>query len=137
MDKDLMNREVKIGGKEGEITNILGCGYEVTFFNVNDGKTWINVKEIGKYLLPKSCDKNKEHPVWSILDKGKYVEEFYPQIEAMYDFIKGIVTTCGNTTKDGNTVPTMKVFFDMWNEFSSETFFILDNLVNIQKSSIH
>lgn len=89
MDKDLMNREVKIG--------------------------------------------NKEHPVWSILDKNKYVEEFYVQAETMYDFIKSIVTTCGNTTKDGSTVPTMKVFFDMWNEFSSETFFILDNLVNIQK----
>lgn len=73
---------------------------------------------------------NTEHPVWSILDKEKYVEEFYPQMEAMYDFIKGIVTTCGNTTKDGNTVPTMKVFFDMWNEYSSETFWILDGLVN-------
>lgn len=74
-----------------------------------------------------------EHPVWSILDRDKYVEEFYPQLEAMYDFIKGIVTTCGNTTKDGNTVPTMKVFFDMWNEFSSETFWILDRLVNTEE----
>lgn len=71
-----------------------------------------------------------EHPVWGILNKDKYVEEFYPQAEAMYAFIKGIVTTCGNTTKDGNTVPTMKVFFDMWNEFRNETFWILGALTH-------
>lgn len=71
-----------------------------------------------------------EHPVWSILNKDAYAEEFYPKAEEMYDFIKGIVTVCGNTTKDGNTVPTMKVFFDMWNEFSSETFCILGKLVD-------
>ena len=76
-----------------------------------------------------------EHPVWSILNKDKYVEEFYPQAEVMYDFIKGIVATCGNTTKDGNTVLAMKVFFDMWNEFSSETFWILDKLVNTEEQS--
>lgn len=28
---DLIGREVKIGDKEGEITNVLGIGYEVTF----------------------------------------------------------------------------------------------------------
>ena len=71
-----------------------------------------------------------EHPVWSILNKEKYVEEFYSQTESMYDFIKSIVSICGNTTKDGNTVPTMQIFFDMWNEYSSETFWILDSLVN-------
>ena len=74
-----------------------------------------------------------EHPVWCILDRDKYVDEFQPQAEEMYDFIKGIVDTCGNTTKDGNTVPTMKVFFDMWNEFSSETFWILAELVNTEE----
>lgn len=73
---------------------------------------------------------NKQHPVWRILDKSKYVEEFYPQAEAMYDFIKGIVDTCGKVTKDGNTQPAMKVFFEMWNDFSSETFCILRDLVD-------
>ena len=51
MDRNLMHREVKIGNKEGEITNILGCGYEVSFFNVNDGKDWIDAKEIDKHLV--------------------------------------------------------------------------------------
>ena len=74
-----------------------------------------------------------EHPVWSILDKSRYTEEFHPQAEEMYDFIKGIVATCGNITENGNTVPAMKVFFDMWNEFSGETFRILDSLVNTQE----
>lgn len=71
-----------------------------------------------------------EHPVWDILNKDKYIEEFYPKAEEMYDFIKSIVDICGNITKDGNTVPAMKQFFDMWNEYSSETFCILDSLVN-------
>lgn len=48
----------------------------------------------------------------------------------MYDFIKSIVTVCGNTTIDGNTVPTMQVFFNMRNEYSDETFWILSKLVN-------
>lgn len=70
------------------------------------------------------------HPVWKVLNKEKYVDEFIPQIEKMYDFIKSIVNTCGNTTVDGNTMPTMQVFFNMWNKYSSETFWILDSLVN-------
>lgn len=135
MDRNLINREVKIGEKEGEITNILGCGYEVTFFNTNDGKIWVDAKDIEGCLVPECCDKNNEHPVWKILNKDKYVEEFYQQAESMYDFIKGIITVSGNTTKDGNTVPVMKVFFDMWNEFSDETFWILSELVN-QKETI-
>lgn len=71
-----------------------------------------------------------KHPVWNILNKEKYVKEFIPKIEKMYDFIKSIVTVCGNTTIDGNTVPTMQVFFNMRNEYSDETFWILSKLVN-------
>lgn len=56
MDRNLINREVKIGEKEGEITNILGCGYEVTSFNVNDGKTWVDAKDIEECLVPKRCN---------------------------------------------------------------------------------
>ena len=29
---DLIGKEIKIGEMEGEITNILGVGYEITFF---------------------------------------------------------------------------------------------------------
>lgn len=51
MDKNLMHREVKIGDKEGEITNILGVGYEVSFYNVNENKTFVDAKDIEKYLV--------------------------------------------------------------------------------------
>lgn len=48
---NLINREVKIGDKEGEIINILGCALEVTFFNVNDGRTIIYPEDVDKYLV--------------------------------------------------------------------------------------
>lgn len=48
---DLINREVIIDGKEGEITNILGVMYEITFFNLNDGRTIVDIKDIDKYLV--------------------------------------------------------------------------------------
>ena len=48
---DLINREVKIDGREGEITRILGCALEVTFFNMNDGKTIIYPEDVEKYLV--------------------------------------------------------------------------------------
>ena len=72
---------------------------------------------------------NKEHPVWSILDKGRYIEEFYPEAEEMYDFIKSISNVAGNVTKDGNTVPAIEVFFNMLNEHFKETFAILISIV--------
>lgn len=72
---------------------------------------------------------NEQHPVWNILKKEKYVEEFYPEAEEMYDFIKSLCDTAGNVTKDGNTVPAMKIFFDMWNQCATETFFILSEIV--------
>lgn len=48
---DLINREVVVDGKEGEITNILGVMYEIIFFNINDGKTIIDIKDIENYLV--------------------------------------------------------------------------------------
>jgi len=48
---DLINREVIVDGKEGEITNILGVMYEITFFNLNDGKTIVDIKDIENYLV--------------------------------------------------------------------------------------
>ena len=48
---ELMHKEVKIDGKEGEITNILGVMYEITFFNVNEGRTIVDIKDIDKYLV--------------------------------------------------------------------------------------
>ena len=74
-----------------------------------------------------------EHPVWDILKKENYVDEFQPKAEEMYDFIKSLVDVTGNVTENGNTIPTMLKFFNMWNEYSSETFWILDNLVHENK----
>lgn len=36
---------------EGEITNVLGIGYEVTFFNVVDGRVFIDARDIYDYLV--------------------------------------------------------------------------------------
>lgn len=48
--RELIGREVIIDGKEGEITNILGIGYEVTFYDINLGKTFIDSRNIHAYL---------------------------------------------------------------------------------------
>ena len=50
--RDLFGRAVIVNGVEGEISNILGVQFfEVTFFNVNDGKTIIEIKDVDKYLV--------------------------------------------------------------------------------------
>lgn len=72
----------------------------------------------------------KEHPVWSILRKTRYVPEFYPEAEAIYDFIKSLCMKAGSITYKGVEVSQMKIFFNLWNDYSSETFHILDHLVN-------
>ena len=72
-----------------------------------------------------------EHPVWKILKKEKRddVEEFYPKAEEMYNFIQSLINITGNITENGETIPTMLKFFNMWNEYGSETFWILSELV--------
>lgn len=57
---DLINREVKIGDKEGEITNVFGCVLEVTFFNANDGKTIIYPEDVDEYLVDREDLKNEQ-----------------------------------------------------------------------------
>lgn len=42
MKRKLIGTEVNIDGKEGEITNVLGNGYEIVFFDTNLGKTYID-----------------------------------------------------------------------------------------------
>jgi hypothetical protein len=48
---ELIGREVKIGDKEGEITNVLGVGYEITFFDINLDRTFIDSRDIYDYLI--------------------------------------------------------------------------------------
>lgn len=114
----------------GEIVEIEGDSALVEFRTPGGGGCLpFKLSELTHEKGIDNCNMN-EHPVWKVLNKEKYVEEFIPQAEKMYDFIKSIVNTCGNTTIDENTVPTMQVFFNIWNEYSSETFWILDALVN-------
>lgn len=47
---ELLGHEVKIGNKNGEITNILGVGYEITFFDINLEKVFIDSRNIDEYL---------------------------------------------------------------------------------------
>ena len=68
--------------------------------------------------------------LYRLLKKEKYVEEFYPKAEEMYDFIQNIINITGNVTENGETIPTMLKFFNMWNEYDSETFWILSELVH-------
>lgn len=48
----------------------------------------------------------------------------------MYDFIKSLCIKAGKVSYKVEEAPQMKVFFDLWNDYSSETFHILDHLVN-------
>lgn len=48
----LMNRDVKIGDKNGKITDIFAFRFlEITFFNMNECKILVNVDQIDKYLV--------------------------------------------------------------------------------------
>lgn len=46
------------------------------------------------------------------------------------DFIQSLINVTGNITENGVTIPTMLKFFNMWNEYGSETFWILNELVH-------
>lgn len=51
----------------------------------------------------------------------------------MYNFIQSLINITGNTTENGEIIPTMLKFFNMWNEYESETFWILSELVHKNK----
>ena len=51
MKRELIGAEVNIDGKEGEITNVLGNGYEIVFFDTNLGKTYIDNRDIVNYIV--------------------------------------------------------------------------------------
>lgn len=73
---------------------------------------------------------SKEHDVWKVLRKENYVEEFIPQAENMYDFIKTLVADSGTVEVDGKEIPVMKVFLDMWCSYSSETYRMLQGIIH-------
>lgn len=65
-----------------------------------------------------------EHAVWSILNKDIYTEDGIKKEEEIYDFLKVMVDTVG--------ILPMRTLFDMWNDYSSETFRILSELVHTE-----
>jgi hypothetical protein len=63
-----------------------------------------------------------DHKVWNIFIKDKYTEEGVKRIEQIYDFIEAMIKQVG--------ILQMKELFNMWNENSDETFWILDMLTH-------
>lgn len=59
--RELIGSGVNIDGEEGEITNVLGVGYEITFFDYNLGKTFIDSRDISNYIvsIPSETDWKK------------------------------------------------------------------------------
>ena len=74
------------------------------------------------------------HEVWQVLKKEAYTEESWPEFEQMYDFIKRICDEAGDVMVDDKCVPAMRKFYELWDNFSSETFRILQHLVNADKA---
>ena len=82
---ELIGREVKIGDKEGEITNVLGIGYEITFFDINLGRTFIDSRDIYDYLIQQEIlvsFETKSQSIslkFSIIEENKNMWEVQPQ----------------------------------------------------------
>lgn len=47
---EYIGKEVKIGEKYGEITRVLGCFLEVTFYDLNEGRIAVDPKDIEKFV---------------------------------------------------------------------------------------
>ena len=48
---DLLSAELCINGKGAEVSAILGVGYEVSFFDVRQGRIYMDADEIRQYLV--------------------------------------------------------------------------------------
>lgn len=49
---NLINKEVRINNRDGEIIRILGVDFvEIEFFNMNDEKCVMPIKDIDKYFV--------------------------------------------------------------------------------------
>ncbi|WP_099467807.1 hypothetical protein [Konateibacter massiliensis] len=63
-----------------------------------------------------------EHSVWKFLKKDRYTKEGIKKTEQIYDFLQKMKEDVG--------VDRMRELFDMWNEYSDETFWILSNITH-------
>lgn len=81
MKRELIGSEINIDGEEGEITNVLGNGYEITFFDINLGKTYIDNRDIADYIVNIPDE-------WIKTDDFQYVRPFenrkWQVVEARY-----------------------------------------------------
>lgn len=48
---DLLGAELCINGKGAEVNAILGVGYEVSFFDVRQGRIYMDADEVRKFLV--------------------------------------------------------------------------------------
>ena len=48
---DLLGAELCINGKGAEVSAILGVGYEVSFFDVRQGRIYMDADEVRKFLV--------------------------------------------------------------------------------------
>lgn len=48
---DLLGAELCINGQGAEVSAILGVGYEVSFFDVRQGRIYMDSDEVRKYLV--------------------------------------------------------------------------------------
>lgn len=83
--------------------------------------------------MRKECTNNEYEKGTSSLEyftEKTLCSRIYPEAEAIYDFIKSLCVKAGSITYKGVEVSQMKIFFNLWNEYNSETFRILDHLVN-------
>ncbi|MEY8334679.1 hypothetical protein AALB53_16475 [Lachnospiraceae bacterium 47-T17] len=63
-----------------------------------------------------------EHKVWRILNRDEYTEGGIELTEKIHDFLTNLVGTVG--------IEDAKHLFNYWKYYTSETFRILDSLVN-------
>lgn len=61
-----------------------------------------------------------EHPVWGVLPKERYTEDGIKCMVTLYNFMERAVSELGECDA--------RVLFNYWNEYSSETFRILEHL---------
>ena len=103
MKRELIGAEVNIDGKEGEITNVLGNGYEIVFFDINLGKTYIDNRDIVNYIvnIPDEWIKTddyqyvrpSEYRKWQIVE-ARYTES------GEYIVCRGTIDVANWKTKD-------------------------------------
>ena len=103
MKRELIGAEVNIDGKEDEITNVLGNGYEIVFFDTNLRKTYIDNRDIVNYIvnIPDEWIKTDDYQYVrpSEYRKWKIVEARYTE-SGEYIVCRGTIDVANWKTED-------------------------------------